>query len=303
MSDFVVVHAECVNEFKDSVCHIVLVPFHNGLKHEPIHFYMNPKADVFRWVQSGLSEKEVDSFKPFIEVWGDVEQELQKYPMVVSTSDGYSVQAIYKTLMRLDIPFKPFKYVNIKPILRKSEKLLSYSFDFLNQQLYKDYIDVSLFEAVALRWFDVLMKFLADPNVDIEDFCNANRIRVGYVSADEFIPCRIKPKDSKTKNKLDLSGVEININEDHPFYNHSFVFTGKMDLPRADARRAVVAVGGLAPENVTKDLDYLVVGTQDLRVVGESGLSGKMKKAASFNEKGAEIEVITEQDFMEMLNS
>ena len=76
-----------------------------------------------------------------------------------------------------------------------------------------------------------------------------------------------------------------------------------MDMPRADARRAVVAVGGQAPERVTKDLDYLVVGTQDLRVVGESGLSGKMKLAAHFNEKGSEIEVITEQDFMEMLNS
>lgn len=35
-------------------------------------------------------------------------------------------------------------------------------------------------------------------------------------------------------------------------------------------------------------------------IVGEKGLSGKMKNAAKFKEKGSSIEVIDEQDFIGM---
>lgn len=67
------------------------------------------------------------------------------------------------------------------------------------------------------------------------------------------------------------------------------------------AREAVVKVGGFAPSSLNSSTDFLVVGNQDLRVVGEKGLSGKMKKAAEMRSKGLPIEVINEFDFLEML--
>jgi len=36
---------------------------------------------------------------------------------------------------------------------------------------------------------------------------------------------------------------------------------------------------------------------------GGKGLSGKMKTAAKYKEKGCDIEIIDEQDFLEMLNA
>lgn len=70
---------------------------------------------------------------------------------------------------------------------------------------------------------------------------------------------------------------------------------------RDEARRMVHKIGGTTKDNVTKDTNYLVVGAQDLRVVGESGLSGKMKKAQKFLEAGDPIEIIDEKDFIEMM--
>ena len=89
--------------------------------------------------------------------------------------------------------------------------------------------------------------------------------------------------------------------EVHRLDGLNVVFTGKMQMPRDEARKAVIRIGGFAPKGLTQDTDYLVVGVQDLRVVGESGLSSKMKTAQKYREKGLPIEVISEADFLEMI--
>ena len=45
----------------------------------------------------------------------------------------------------------------------------------------------------------------------------------------------------------------------------------------------------------------LVIGQQDYRVVGESGLSNKQKKAMEFLNKGQDIEILSESEFLSMI--
>jgi len=52
---------------------------------------------------------------------------------------------------------------------------------------------------------------------------------------------------------------------------------------------------------VTKHTNILVAGEQDWRVVGTDGLSSKMKKAQTLLEKGQDIEIMTENDFIRLL--
>ena len=52
---------------------------------------------------------------------------------------------------------------------------------------------------------------------------------------------------------------------------------------------------------MTKNTNILVVGEQDWRVVGTDGLSSKMKKAQTLLEKGQDIEIMTENDFIRLL--
>ncbi|HEV9939085.1 TPA: DNA polymerase III subunit epsilon, partial [Streptococcus pneumoniae] len=54
-------------------------------------------------------------------------------------------------------------------------------------------------------------------------------------------------------------------------------------------------------KGVTKHTNILVVGEQDWRVVGTDGLSSKMKKAQTLLEKGQDIEIMTENDFIRLL--
>jgi DNA polymerase-3 subunit epsilon len=42
---------------------------------------------------------------------------------------------------------------------------------------------------------------------------------------------------------------------------------------------------------VTKNTDFLVVGQQDYRVVGDDGMSSKQEKAIRLIEKGSDLEI------------
>ena len=72
-------------------------------------------------------------------------------------------------------------------------------------------------------------------------------------------------------------------------------------MTRKEANKAVALVGGILEKGVTNHTNILVVGEQDWRVVGVDGLSSKMKKAQSLLEKGHDIEIMTENDFIKLL--
>ena len=55
---------------------------------------------------------------------------------------------------------------------------------------------------------------------------------------------------------------------------------------------------GFPSDSVTKQTEVLVVGQQDYRVVGDSGMSGKQKKALDLLAKGQNIEILSEAEFL-----
>ena len=57
-------------------------------------------------------------------------------------------------------------------------------------------------------------------------------------------------------------------------------------------------IGGIPTDSVTAKTDILVVGQQDYRVVGDSGMSSKQKKAITLLEKGQDIEILSEIEFL-----
>ena len=81
----------------------------------------------------------------------------------------------------------------------------------------------------------------------------------------------------------------------NPFYGKAVVFTGDMEMPRAEAAQAVAELGAHVKSAVSRKTDYLVAGAQDPALVGAGGRSGKEEKAAALNESGqGKIEILDE---------
>ncbi len=91
-------------------------------------------------------------------------------------------------------------------------------------------------------------------------------------------------------------------NEDTPIFGKTFVFTGTLSsCTRRDAMQTVVDLGGICEDGVTKKTNYLVLGNQDYRRVGDSGKSAKQKKAEAMQLQGYDIVTISESVFFDMV--
>jgi len=302
---FIFFHAENVNEAHNSICHLIAIPVMDGQQQPPQEFFFNPEAP-FLMVMSGITRSQVESFAPFSMQWPRVQELFNKFDMAMSSAEGNSARSLYGTLTRLGIDFTPIAYCNAKAICRRTLNEVSYSFDYLSYKLYNDCIYTDNPVGIAKRWCELALRGLAEVNEDnFTDFFKAAKIQPGLIAPGECVPsiC-IRVYSRRKEHVFDPSAVAVEARPDNPLFGMNVVFTGKMEsMKRDDARAAVVKIGGNAPERLTQETDLLVVGVQDLRVVGEKGLSGKMKTAEKYRAAGCPIEIIDEADFLEMLNA
>lgn len=122
---------------------------------------------------------------------------------------------------------------------------------------------------------------------------------IGPVIAREVV--RGLKQKAKTLDKLlkYLTLEERSAAKQGKFSGKSFLFTGKMAaMERGEAEKKVEALGGEIAAGVSKDLDYLVIGSEGYKN-REKG--NKWIKAEALKQKGADIEIISEEAFLEML--
>lgn len=114
-----------------------------------------------------------------------------------------------------------------------------------------------------------------------------------------------KRKNKKNFSKFKLSDLtpETNdFNENHPLFNQNIVLTGDLkNFTRQEASQAILNVGGILKSAVSGKTNYLIVGEQDLSVVGPKGVSSKEIKAAELIKSGKPIKIISEDDFINLL--
>lgn len=108
---------------------------------------------------------------------------------------------------------------------------------------------------------------------------------------------------SKGLKANEITTTETEFDENHPFYEKSFVFTGTLEkMIRRDAMQLVVNLGGICMDNVNKKTDFLVLGNQDYSIIKDNK-SSKHKKAEKLKLSGQDIEIISENVFYDMIDN
>lgn len=97
-----------------------------------------------------------------------------------------------------------------------------------------------------------------------------------------------------SKKNSDLPQANPDADPTNPFYGHVFVFTGELTtMEREDAMANVAHYGGSNGINVTKKTTHLVAATTG---------TGKERKAQTYIDAGQPITIISEQQFLTMLD-
>lgn len=132
----------------------------------------------------------------------------------------------------------------------------------------------------------------------------ASTLAVYKAESAELLDKGIPPlKRSSSKMSLkNITAMTVSIDEDGPIYGKVFVFTGALDrMIRKDAAQLVVNAGGLCGDSVTKKTNFLVLGNNDYCSTIKDGKSLKQKKAEELIKKGADLTILSEDAFYDMI--
>ncbi len=146
---------------------------------------------------------------------------------------------------------------------------------------------------------DGLHRALNDCEITNSCFLSMKRDIEEDIGIDQFIQSFVKNYSAKW-----VSSSVTDFDITHPLYNQIVVFTGTLSsMVRHDAMQIVADHGGINADNVTKKTNFLVIGNGDFVASVKNGKTGKMKKAESYILSGCDIQILSENAFLSMLET
>ncbi len=102
----------------------------------------------------------------------------------------------------------------------------------------------------------------------------------------------------------DIVAQEGFLDESSPLFGKVCVFTGALEgMTRKEAMQIVANIGGICGDGVTKKTNYLILGNNDYCASIKDGKSSKQKKAEKLILEGADLQIIPESVFFDMISS
>ena len=87
-----------------------------------------------------------------------------------------------------------------------------------------------------------------------------------------------------------------------PFYKKCFVITGALEsFTREDALKTIYSYGGKIADTPVNSMNYLIVGYQEWSEYNNGLASRKIVKADELQKKGKNVKIISEEDFLELV--
>lgn len=135
----------------------------------------------------------------------------------------------------------------------------------------------------------------------LEDLAQALAVRIGHMESGRYTSS-VRHGSGGHRYKL-VRDVNPDADSEHPFYGRVVVFTGTlMSRTRQMAWDDVARVGGIPQYGVTKLTNILVIGDiESARLGPGAAITSKAAKAFRLREKGQDIEVMGEDDFVRSL--
>ena len=156
-----------------------------------------------------------------------------------------------------------------------------------SEGILKSFADVRAFGTAELG-LDWLLTLAARPEEKYHTFASERMIRT-------LAPADFAPQQSAVSTRPSAGQADLQ--------RKSFLFTGKLkSMTRDEAEAKVKAANGVASGSVTKSLHYLVVGDDGSPLYGQGKKGSKQIKAEELNAAGANIAVISETAFLQMVS-
>lgn len=299
--NFALIRIECCNGYKDTPCRIVLIGVKDANIVSKKEILIDPEDEPFDFMTSGTQLEDLKGKGTFVDHWPEILSFIKDFSVLVSTADGYDTNVLYNAINRYKIACEPIQYLTAKNIIRRSISTCSYRFDELCEMLNVQIIDDMPLN-LAINWYELIIKACREKDsANLIDFARDNNLILGTVSSVGHNKCCIKRVyKSKKKNEKDYDPAKFD--KSNPFFDQNVVFTGTLSyFTKDEAKDYVGKIGGHPCNGLSKSTNFLVVGVQNPSRVGPDGLSEKQRQAIKYRKEGIDIEIITEQEYIDMM--
>lgn len=305
METFVAIDFETATAQRDSACAIGWSKFVNGVETESGATFIDPKIDPYEWSGfnisiHGIQPEDVVGAPDFVEAWNHVCGVADGSPLVAHNA-SFDISVARAEMQRFGAQPTPFRYTCSAALARCAwPELLSVSLPIVADELDLD-LDHHDPCSDARASAQVLVAAVSALDASsIEEAFGKTRRRWGEVNSD------LTWSSGGSANSLqakDLSAHTDDFDADHPLYAQVVVFTGTLhSMTRREAFQQVLDIGGQPGDNVTKHTNLLVVGEQDINQLADGqAFSGKQRKAFDLRQKGLDIQLMGEVDFLRLL--
>ena len=299
---------ETANASRSSVCAVAAVKFDLSSKEETSRYYslVNPQEDFvfFNIMIHGITPGMVTDAPLFPEAMARVFSMADENTLFVAHNTAFDISVMRYAAEKYSMELPDFQYACT---YRTARQLMPQEVSFTLPDV-ADRCGISGLnhhnaESDAEVCGKIFLHFLSKYE-SIDHLMEAANLKLGRIQNGEFEGIhKIQRDHYKT-------GIEHRTHELPPyakgedsfFYQKTVCFTGAMQsMTRAEAEFVIKDIGGTPASSVTKKVDYLVTGYQDVSKLKGKEKSSKYIAAENLLAKGHRIEVIPEEEFLKML--
>ncbi len=307
--NFVAIDFETANAERNSACSMGIAVVENGEITQTASWLIRPPKLYFNSINimiHGITEEDVRDKPEFDVLWEEINQYIDG-KTIIAHNASFDISVLRHVLDTYNIKYPMIDYFCSVTASKKtwtclnSHKLnnvASYiGFEFKHHDALEDAIAAAriMIEVCKLQKVDSIQELSKKIGVQCGKLFPG-----GYTSAST-----IKPQKSQRKpnsKSINITTEKTFFDESHPCFSKTFVFTGTLrSIIRKDAMQIVVDNGGYCADAVSSEINFLVAGAQDYSKLRDGKKSAKMKVAELLIQKGANIKIISEDDFLEMV--
>lgn len=312
---FVAIDFETANSMRSSVCALGAVVVNHGQIVEKRAWLVRPEPlwfDPFNVMIHGITEDDVRDKPTFDQLWRtELRPYFQMEVPLMAHNASFDMSVLRHVLDQYEIGYPNLYYYCTRVIAKKAwPGLYSYALDVVADHLGVDFLhhdpteDAEASAKIALMASELHGAGTLPHLSYLLSFRTGELFDGGYTACGEAV-YRNGHWDPTSRVKLNtLTPQTSDIDCDHPLFGKRVVFTGALDsMSRLEAAQRVVNCGGECANTMSRWVSYLVLGQQDYSKLKGESKSSKMRKAEELIAQGADLEVVSESDFLEILGS
>ncbi|WP_285182845.1 exonuclease domain-containing protein [Rhodococcus sp. MEB032] len=309
MLDYTTIDFETANSYRGSPCSIGLVRVRDGIPVEERHWLIRPPEQVdhfdnFNIALHGITPGMVATAPR----WKDALPAIVAFiagDIVVAHYAGFDIGVIRYACAVDNIEWPEIRFLCTMVLARRALSLPTYRLPYVLDALGGVIVDHHDALADARAVVGVVRGLAAAQGVsDLDALAASVGVSIGRMAGGRY-KGSVATVPSTGGGSSPLLQPDINPNADPGgyLYGRVVVFTGAlMSMTRQIAWEECARVGAAANESTTKRTNVLVVGDINPAVLQPgSKITGKARRAFELQEKGQDIEVMTEDDFLRCL--